>query len=445
MNVLVYGLGRSGLASVRLLRRQGHQVEFMESREAGPDISEAQLLGARRLTDVSQTTASVAIAAPGVPIDHADLLQLAKNGVEITGEVEWVSRTFPNRLVGVTGTAGKGTVTAWITHVLNGAGTKALAGGNIDPALSEVADQSSVLVAELSSFQLERSTGLDPQVAVALNLGEDHLDRHRTVAAYHAAKHNLLNRLSAAHLFVYNADDEVLESWKAERDGRSAGFSLSAPADAWLDGDRLILHGRELLRAAELPLSGDHNIANALATALACAELGLDHDAIASGLRSFSGLPGRFSTVGSFMGITFIEDSIATRPLAVHAALRASSKPIVWIGGGQNKGADIREFRTVAAERVALFIGIGSSGGEFCDGLRDVVPVLHCPEADGRLAMRRALRAAGQHLHGHSARGGTVLLAPLAASFDQFSDYRERARVFREEVLLLEESWTPSS
>ncbi len=445
MTILVYGLGRSGLATVRLLRRQGKQVQFFEAREAGPDISEAELLGARRLHDVRRTEARLAIVAPGVPIDHPDLNSLQAAGVEIIGEVEWVSRTFSNPLLGITGTAGKGTVTAWITHVLNEAGTRAVAGGNIDPALAEVADQQSVLVAELSSFQLERSTGLDPLVAVVLNLGEDHLDRHGTVDAYHAAKRNLLNRLSADHLFVYNQDDDVLRSWQQQRQGRSAGFSVSGPADAWLDGDTLLLHGQELIKAFELPLKGDHNIANALATSLACFELGLTHEAIATGLRTFRGLPGRFSTVGTYLGITFIEDSIATRPLAVHAALKASPTPLVWIAGGQNKGADIRQFSEVARERVGLFIGIGASGGEFCDGLRDVVPVLHCPEADGRLALRRALRAAGQHLHAHSARGGTVLLAPLAASFDQFSDYRERARVFREEVLLLEESWTPSS
>ena len=147
----------------------------------------------------------------------------------------------------------------------------------------------------------------------------------------------------------------------------------------------------------------------------------------------------------TFAGVTFIEDSIATRPLAVRAALSASQAPVVWLAGGQNKGADIREFRDLAAERVRLFIGFGASGREFCEGLKDVVPVLHVAEKGGREALRQALKLAMQHLSGHSARSATVLLAPLAASFDQFADYRERARIFREEVRNIEESWIPSS
>lgn len=443
MTVLVYGLGRSGLAAARLLAGQGHDLEFMDSRAEGVDIAAALALGARRLQSAADSRAELVIAAPGVPIDHPDLQALRERGVDITGEVGWVRRSFAAPMVGITGTAGKGTVTAWITAVLQSAGLPAAAGGNIDPALSEVAAEDRVLVTELSSFQLERSTDLDPEVAVLLNLGSDHLDRHGTVAAYHAAKKNLLLSLSSEHLLVYNAADPLLSSWAEEHKGRRAGFSVQEPAEAHLAGELLMLHGEPLLERSRLQLRGDHNVANALATALVCSELGLSHGQIAAGLRSFTGLPGRFSTVATIGSITFIEDSIATRPLSVRAALEAAPRPLVWIAGGHNKGADIREFRELAGERVELFIGIGAAGGEFCRGLHDVVPVLHVQERDGRQALRRALNLAVQHLHGHSVRSAAVLLAPLAASFDQFRDYQDRARVFREEVSRLEETWIP--
>lgn len=445
MKILVYGLGRSGLATLRLLTRQGHSAEFMDARSDGPDITAAEQLGAVRLTDAAATTASLVIAAPGVPIDHPDLLALRARGLEVTGEVSWVQRTFTADMIGITGTAGKGTVTAWLTHVLQAASLSAVAGGNIDPALADVARNDALLVTELSSFQLERSTDLDPRVAVILNLAEDHLDRHGTVENYHAAKRNLLSGLAADHLFVYNADDPLLQQWQAERNGRSAGFSTRRPAEAWLAGGLLMLHGEPLIPALQVSLQGEHNLANALAVALAASELGLSNSEIAAGLGSFAGLPGRFSTVLEAGGVTFIEDSIATRPLAVRAALLASRAPVIWLAGGQNKGADITAFREIAGERVSLFIGFGASGAEFCEGLADVVPVLHVPESDGRRAIRQALRLALQHFSGNSGRSATVLLAPLAASFDQFSDYTDRARVFREEVREVAASWTLSS
>ncbi len=445
MRVLVYGLGRSGLAVLRLLERQGHIVEYFEHRESGTDIDEADQLGAVRLASSADTSADLVIAAPGVPIDHPDLNLLRLRGLEVTGEVQWVQRTTAAPLVGITGTAGKGTVTSWVTHILNKAGIQAVAGGNIDPALSDVADGESVMVTELSSFQLERSTMLDARVAVFLNLGADHLDRHGTLADYHAAKKNLLNNQSSEHLLVWFADDPLLRDWQEEHHARRAGFSLLDEADAWLDGEMLMLHGQPLIAAARLSLKGEHNIANALATALTCFELGADREVIAAGLCDFAGLPGRFSTIATIGGVTFIEDSIATRPLSVEAALKASAAPVVWIAGGQNKGADIRDFRHLARERVSLFIGIGAAGAEFSAAMADVVPVLHVPEAGGRQALRRAVRTAHTHLIGNSQKTGTVLLAPLAASFDQFSDYQERGRVFREEVQQLEVSWTESS
>jgi UDP-N-acetylmuramoylalanine--D-glutamate ligase len=451
VKVLVYGLGRSGLAAARLALSQGHEVQFHEQRADGPDISEALQLGARRIAQVSQAEADVCIAAPGVRIDHADLTALRQRGMEVIGEVEWVWRTVPDAgYVGVSGTAGKGTVTSWITHTLALAGIDALAGGNLDPALAAVARNGATHVVELSSFQLERCPTFAPRVAVLLNLGVDHLDRHGTVSAYHAAKHALLANLTEGSLLVYNGDDPKLRSWAAATPARAVAFSLTpqdeeGAAGAWLDSDGwLQLDSRRLLPAADLGVPGRHNIANALAAALTCRELGVPPDVIARGLASFPGLPGRYSQVAQLQGVTFIEDSIATRPLAVRAALEATPGPVVWLAGGHDKGADIGQFTDLLPGKVVLFIGFGAAGADFCRELEPFVPTIHCSEADGRKALRSALRQATAHLRSNAPFRGTVLLAPLAASFDQFRDYQERAEIFRSEVRRLVLSWTGS-
>jgi UDP-N-acetylmuramoylalanine--D-glutamate ligase len=446
--VLVYGLGRSGLAAVRLARSQGQQVTFFEQRETGADISEALASGAVRLGSVSEADAALCIAAPGVPIDHPDLQLLRERGTEVIGEVEWVFRTTSGSFVGVTGTAGKGTVTSWVTHVLQLAGQDAVAGGNLDPALAAVSRNGATHVVELSSFQLERCPTFAPQIALVLNLGVDHLDRHGTVEAYHAAKRALLANLGPESLFIHNADDPLLRDWAQAAAGQVPvrGFSLTdASAAAHLRADgQLCLDGQPLLPAAELGVSGRHNIANALAVALACSALGVSREVLAAGLGTFQGLPGRYSRVAQLQGVTYIEDSIATRPLAVAAALEATPGPVVWLAGGHNKGADITAFVEQIRDRVVLFIGFGAAGPEFCRGLEPFVPTILCDQADGRSALRCALEQATRHLRNNAPHHGTVLLAPLAASFDQFSSFQERAETFRSEVRRLELAWTGS-
>jgi UDP-N-acetylmuramoylalanine--D-glutamate ligase len=446
VRVLIYGLGRSGLAAARLCHRQGHELSYFEARSEGADIAVLDALHARRVTDVSQVDAQVCIAAPGVPIDHPDLVALRARDIETIGEVEWVYRTIPAELVGVTGTAGKGTVTRWIADTLEMAGRSAVAGGNIDPALSEVAVPDRTLVVELSSFQLERCPTLRPRVAVILNLGSDHLDRHGTLENYHRAKRNLLNNLGESELFIYNADDRLLSEWAGEVDARTAAFSLRGRADAWLDESGALYLGDErLLAERELRVRGRHHAGNALAVALACRELGLGLEQIRAGLQTFQGLPGRYSEAGRVGNVVFIEDSIATRELSVAAALEATPAPVVWIAGGQSKGADVRHLESLVREKVRLFVAIGESGPALHEIVGQWVPSHLCSQRDGAAAMRCAVRGALQHLGAHSPLGGTVLLAPLASSFDQFRDYRDRADSFRAAVRAEEVAWTLSS
>ncbi len=428
--VLVYGLGRSGSAVAQLLRRQGHEVWTYDA--AAPQGDELAVLGCIRTDTPLTVPADLCIAAPGVPYDAPDLLALRARGVETIGEVEWVYRSVPAEIIGITGTAGKTTTTRWLSHVLTNAGLDAPAGGNVDPALAAVAEPGATLVTELSSFQLERCPTLKPKVAVLLNLGVDHLDRHGSVAAYHAAKRTLIQHLTGAETLVYNQDDPVLRRWAAESEARAWGFSASNPdAKAYIDGDTLTLHGAPLVTAAELQLAGQHHLLNALAVALAASARGLGAEAIRAGLTTFTGVPGRYSLVAEAAGVRFIEDSVATRTLAVLAALEATPAPIVWLVGGQDKGADLAPLEALVRARVVRCIGLGEAGRGFTERMASWTAVRYVETEDGERALLEAVTLAAATLR---ESGGTVLLAPLAASFDQFRDYRVRADAFRRAV-----------
>ena len=425
--VLVYGLGRSGSAVARLLRRQGLEVWTYDA--FAPQGDDLTALGCRFTDAPLSVPADLCIAAPGVPYDAPDLVTLRARGRETIGEVEWVYRSVPADIIGITGTAGKTTTTRWLSHVLTQAGLDAPAGGNVDPALAAVARVGATLVTELSSFQLERCPTLHPKVAVLLNLGVDHLDRHKTVAAYHAAKRTLIQHLTAAETLIYNQDDPVLRIWAAESEARTWGFSASNPnAEAYLDSNVLVLHGAPLVAAAELQLSGTHHLLNALAVALAASARGLSAETIRAGLVTFTGVPGRYSLVAEAAGVRFIEDSVATRTLAVLAALEATPPPIVWLIGGQDKGADLASLEALVRARVVCCIGFGTAGRPFTDFMAGWTDTCYLETKDGEQALLEAVTMAAETLQ---ETGGTVLLAPLAASFDQFQDYRARADAFR--------------
>gem|GEM_PF-138851 len=444
MRLLVYGLGRSGAAVVQRAHGDGHELAFYEARGSGADIDAALALGAKRLSDPLSWHADLCIAAPGVAIDHPHLEALRGAGVEVIGEVEWMARTLPARIVGITGTAGKGSVTRWLEALLQAAGVDAIAGGNVDPALAAVARPGATWVVELSSFQLERCPTLRPDVAVILNLGVDHLDRHGDVASYHAAKRALLANLGPEQVFVFDGADATLRAWARASAARALPFvtsraaydavvhdlALTPAASVHVDDDVLRLGQVELVRAAELSVSGRHQHANALAVALSAAALGVPSGAIREGLRAFRGLAGRYSEVARLGDVRFIDDSIATRELAVAAALEATPAPVVWIAGGVDKGADVGQLAPQIAERVVLTIGIGASGRALCERVAAWSRSVYVDEADGERAIERAVALAYAHLHEHHAQRGTVLLAPLAASFDQFRDYRHRGDAF---------------
>jgi UDP-N-acetylmuramoylalanine--D-glutamate ligase len=286
----------------------------------------------------------------------------------------------------------------------------------------------------LSSFQLERCPNLKPKIAIVTNLSADHIDRHGNLEAYFAAKHNIIKNQTADDLFIYNLDDPVLCEWAKNSRAMPLSFSTTQQADAYLQFDNLIVEGETLMLANELKQKGQHQIANALAVALAAKHMGVKPAMISKSLQAFDGVEGRYAVVKTIQGVTFIEDSIATRTVSVKAALEATPKPIIWIGGGVDKGATFEELQILVQNKVSLFLGIGQDGEHFAKQLANITHTDFSSLKDGRSALEWACLRGLQHLKTHHHAQGTILLAPLAASFDQFKDYKDRALAFRQVV-----------
>ncbi|MFC5847355.1 UDP-N-acetylmuramoyl-L-alanine--D-glutamate ligase [Deinococcus petrolearius] len=414
--LLIYGLGRSGRGVARFLGGEGVRAAWHDAQPTAQDEALMTELGHTR--GEPRGRYRTVVAAPGVPIDHPDLLALRAGGAEVVGEVVLAARARPRLpMVGVTGTAGKGGTTVLIAHLLRECGLRAREGGNIDPPLLDVVDEAEVAVVELSSFQLERAAGLRLPVAVITNLGTDHLDRHRTLEAYHAAKLNITAAQEPGDVLI------VPQGLDVATRARRRAFSPARVA---------LADGTAVLSPAELH-PGIHP-ANAAAAVLAAeallAHLGraADPDTLARALRSAQPVAGRFETVARVGEVAFIDDSIATRTLAVQAALERATPPIAWLVGGRDKGAELEPLIGAARGRVAQVVAFGEDGEALAARLG--LPFRAVGGEGGDEVMANAARAGLEALGGPGG-SGTVLLAPVGTSFDLFRDYKARGESFR--------------
>jgi UDP-N-acetylmuramoylalanine--D-glutamate ligase len=327
----------------------------------------------------------------------------------------------------VTGTNGKTTVTTLIDAMLRRAGIGSTAAGNIGrPLLEAAGDQVAVIVAEVSSFQLELVTdAFAPDVAVLLNVAEDHLDWHGSTAAYAQAKARLFAHQHADATLVVNADDPVASTLAADAPGHVVWFSTGAPPPGGygvLDG---MLHGPGGPVAPRPDSAAPHDVANGLASAAAAQTLGVDAAAVAAVLADFGGLAHRVQLVEEIGGVRFYDDSKATNPHATASAL-GGFEHVVLIAGGRNKALDLRSLR-VHSPRLRAVVAIGEAAGEVEAAFRGIVPVEHAA------SMRDAVRAAAAHAE----PGDAVLLSPACASLDWYDSYAARGDDFAREVARL--------
>jgi UDP-N-acetylmuramoylalanine--D-glutamate ligase len=448
MRVLVVGLATTGASVVTYTRAAGHEVTVLEDRPVrdgaagdaylaraeravaegavlveGPDAREAAAHG---------RAADLVVPSPGVRPDHPAVAAAHGAGVPVRSEIDLAAarlRARPDapRLIAVTGTNGKTTVTTLIDAMVRAAGIASSAAGNIGrPLLEAAGDDVAVVVAEVSSFQLAFTTdAFAPDVAVLLNVAEDHLDWHGSADAYARAKAQLFAHQGVDALLVVNGDDPVADALAAGAPGRVVRFRAAAPT-----GGGYGVRGAELVGPggviAPVPGSGTpHDTANALSAAAAALEVGADVAAVARTLAGFGGLAHRVQLVGERDGVRFYDDSKATNPHATASAL-AGFDDVVLIAGGRNKALDLAGLRAQVSHLRAV-VAIGEAAGEVEAAFGDAVPVVRAA------SMRDAVRAAAAHARS----GDTVLLSPACASFDWYEGYAARGDDFAREVALL--------
>ena len=479
----VLGLRRSGLPAALLARRRLPAARVVALDEGFvPDEAAAELraAGVEVLTGASASLpegAGLLVKSPGVPNESAVVREAMSRGVVVWSEVEFAARFLPNRTVGITGTNGKTTTTELTGALFRDAGLPVAVGGNIGYALAgmpEAVPAEAVVVAELSSFQLEHIERFRPDVAVLLNLAEDHLDRHGDYRAYAGAKLRIFENQGPGDLAVLCADDPgVLDeeaagrldgrarrAWFSSAPGRDAGpggeplaAGVGADGALWLDGG---LAGgsarsagaagpsRERVRlcpAAGLALRGQHNLQNSLAAALAACSLGVPPASAAATLRTFAGVPHRLQVVGVVAGVTYVNDSKGTNADAVLKALTAYTERVHLILGGYDKGAAWDGLVVATEGHVVEALLIGATAGQLEAAFAaraaaapgSATPAIGC--GDLASAVAEAARRARP--------GDVVLLSPACASWDQYRDYEERGEHFIELVERLETRGTP--
>jgi UDP-N-acetylmuramoylalanine--D-glutamate ligase len=443
--ILVVGLGVTGEAVARRLVADGPVTVVDDRPDSAGFAARAEGLVALGVTVVGGPTAEqladlvagaeLVVPSPGVPEAHPVYGLAAQAGVPLRSEIELAGVAAARRglpLVAVTGTNGKTTVTTLIAEMLGAGGRRALAAGNIGrPLLDAVHDDVDVVVAEVSSFQLRFTETFRPRIALLLNVAEDHLDWHPSFKDYVAAKARIFARQAGDDLLVFNGDDEAVAEVASTAPARSVAFTLRpGAAGTWrLEDDRLLRpDGASLIAAGDLPRSGPHDIANALAAAAAAADLGTGDEALRQVLASFSGLPHRVTPVGQSGGVTFVDDSKATNPHAALAAL-AGFDSVVLLAGGRNKGLDLGVLRAEAG-RIRAVVAIGEAAGEVEACFAGLRPVRRAG------SMAEAVRLGAELAE----PGDTVLLSPACASFDWYTSYAARGDDFAREVQALMES-----
>jgi UDP-N-acetylmuramoylalanine--D-glutamate ligase len=333
------------------------------------------------------------------------------------------------RNIGITGSNGKTTTTSLIGHILRESGVPAQVGGNIGTPVAAMIDSSrddGWNVLELSSFQLETIFTFRLHIALALNVTQNHLDRHHTLQSYAAAKGRIFENQRAEDHAILNAEDAICVAYAGQTAAAVNWFSgrREVSPGAFLRGEELILDGQPLIDAGEIPIRGRHNVENVLAASIAAARAGVPHGPIAAAVRTFRAVEHRLEFVCNVSGIDFYNDSKATSVDASLKALEAFGGGLWVILGGKDKGLDYAPLRSPLAEKAHAALLIGAAAGKIGGELRGSVPLVQA----GTLA------AAVEHAFTHGARGDTVLLAPACSSFDQFQSYEHRGKVFKQLV-----------
>ena len=422
--VVVVGMARSGVAAAELLQEKGSRVRTVDQNSmstSGFNI-EPQ-------SDASFADADLIVLSPGVPPDLDVIENARRRGVRIIGDLELASWFLEGEIIGITGANGKTTTTALTGHILAASGVPAQVGGNIGIAGKSPASMVKTSrpgqwnVLELSSFQLETTETFRAHIGAALNVTPDHLDRHHTMEKYAEAKARLFVNQRAGDFAVLNADDPICASFAGRGGGIPVWFSSTREISpgAFLRNDCIFLEGQPLMKAAEVPLRGLHNLENTMAAAAMARLAGVSHGRIREAVMTFPGVEHRLEFVRELDGVAWYNDSKATNVDATLKAIAAFPGGLWVILGGKDKNSDYSPLAEPLRAKAHGALLIGAAAGKIEAQLQGAVPFVRCGTIEAAVAEARV----------RAKSGDTVLLAPACASFDQFENFEHRGREFK--------------
>ncbi len=444
---MVLGAGKSGTTSAKFLAAHGATVALHDKKPIAEWTDAARSLRNENVGLIDGNLPSwlldqidLVVISPGVPTNTIPARYVDRKDGEVIGEVELAYRFMKGRIVGITGSNGKTTTTSLIYELLKNAGIETQVGGNIGTPLISLAETSrddGWTVCELSSFQLETIKDFRANIAVATNVTPNHLDRYDFFHDYAAAKHRLLMNQTADDVAILNADDEVTASWA---NGLKANVVLFSTAEELDEG--LFLRGRDLICRAngkekilttrdEMNLRGVHNVQNVLAALAAGLACGASPDSMRESVRNFKAVEHRLEFVAEIEGVKFYNDSKATSVDAALKALEALAEEagkIILILGGRGKNAPYAPLEKLIKEKVRALVLIGEDADNIESQLKDSAEIIRAVSMTD--AVQKSFESAEKN--------DSVLLAPACASFDMFSSYEERGKVFKNLVFELD-------
>ena len=453
LRVLVFGLARSGIAAVSLLRLRGARVIAADEKtrdELGDQIdlltgAEGVELHVGEPVEPLLSGIDMLVVSPGIPAEHAAIAAAKRMGIEVIGELELAYRLGQGRLIAITGTNGKTTTTALTGDIFKNAGKQTYVVGNIGSAYSSVAGitrADDILVCEVSSFQLETVDRFHPSVAAILNITQDHLDRHVDMECYISLKTRVYANQGADDILVLNYDDAIVRGMSERAKGKVIWFSrtrIPPSAGAYISNG-VIVYGvpgaeRAVCAAGDIFIPGPHNLENALAASAIAMASGVPAPVIRHTLRTFKGVEHRLEFVRELDSVRFVNDSKGTNADSTLKAIQAMDRPTVIILGGYDKHVDFAELAAQIARdgKITAAVLIGETAAQFARQLESAgFTNIHILGRDFESAVTKAFSLA------KAIRGeGCVLLSPACASFDMFKDYEHRGMEFKRVVSAL--------
>jgi len=438
--VLVVGLGHSGAASAVFLQEHGAKVTVSDSKSEAQLQSDVPTLLDRGVSietgrhgERTFRDQDLIIVSPGVPSDQPQLQHARSLGIPVIGEVELAFRFLQGKVLAITGSNGKTTTTSLIGEILAKSGMKTLVGGNIGTPVISLAGKTTPetkVVLEISSFQLETIEQFCPWIAGILNITPDHLDRHHTFQAYVDAKARIFENQKPTDFAVLNADDPTCVALKGRVKSSLYWFSRKQQVEqgAYVKADDIIFrqngHETVVLSRGDIHLKGAHNLENVLAAVCMSMLAGCLPEQVRQAVSEFRAVEHRLELVTTVNGVAFYNDSKATNVDATVKALESFPGNIHLILGGKDKGSDYTVLNPLLRERVKKVYLIGAAAEKIASQIQGSVPLVHSGTLDR--AVKQAFDAAKS--------GDVVLLAPACASFDQFENYEQRCRIFKELV-----------